>query len=64
MSNLRKIQNPIQFKPLLRFQPKQKKPNYPNSIYNYAELFGSKFEFRETLSVIALFEKNSKFHKI
>ena len=56
---LRKIQNPITFEHLLRFQTKIKESNNVSFIYSYEELFGSKFEFRGTWSDNALFLKNS-----
>ena len=39
------------------------KPKYLDSNYNYEELCGSKLKFRGTWSEIALFSKNTKFHK-
>ena len=44
----RKIKNHIKFQ----------KPNYPDFIYNYEELSGSKREFRGTWSENALFFQN------
>ena len=43
---------------------KLKKRNYLDPIYNYEELFASKFEFRDILTETAIFSENSKFHKI
>ena len=59
---LRKIQNPIKFEPLPRCWPNLN-TTLLDFIYNYEELFGSKFEFCGTWTENALFRKIQNFIK-